>query len=195
MQIGCIGLILSYQRNYCFVLNNVYDIWIVKCFHGTHQTLLNCIKNTTEKVISHMNRKYRKWYIYDVSWNGNVFCVTDPLCGEFTGDRWIPRTKASDTEFDAFFDLHLNKWLSKQSKRRWFETPSRSSWRHCNDMICKLHPNIWNRSVVCPRRLIHWNGKGSRVDYCVAIRCTWGGQVQSVGDYKVVNVTASPLLC
>ena len=26
----------------------------------------------------------------------------------------------------------LNKRLSKQSRRRWFETPSRSLWRHCN---------------------------------------------------------------
>ena len=35
------------------------------------------------------------------------------MCGEFTGSRWIPRTKASDAGFDAFFDLRLNKWLSK----------------------------------------------------------------------------------
>ena len=28
--------------------------------------------------------------------NRNIFRVTDPLCGEFTGHRWIPRTKASD---------------------------------------------------------------------------------------------------
>ena len=28
--------------------------------------------------------------------NGNIFCVTGPLCGEFTGHRWIPITKASD---------------------------------------------------------------------------------------------------
>ena len=27
--------------------------------------------------------------------NGNIFRVTGPLRGEFTGDRWIPRTKAS----------------------------------------------------------------------------------------------------
>ena len=27
--------------------------------------------------------------------NGNIFRVTGPLCREFTGDRWIPRTKAS----------------------------------------------------------------------------------------------------
>ena len=31
-----------------------------------------------------------------------------------------------------FFDLRLIKRLSKQSRRRWFETPSRSLWRHCN---------------------------------------------------------------
>ena len=27
--------------------------------------------------------------------NGNIFRVTGPLCGEFTGHRWIPLTKAS----------------------------------------------------------------------------------------------------
>ena len=27
--------------------------------------------------------------------NGNIFCVTGPFCGEFTGHRWILRTKAS----------------------------------------------------------------------------------------------------
>ena len=28
--------------------------------------------------------------------NGNIFRVTGHLCGEFTGLRWIPRTKASN---------------------------------------------------------------------------------------------------
>ena len=41
--------------------------------------------------------------------NGNIFRVTGHLCGEFTGDWWIPRTKASDV--DVFFDLRLNKRL------------------------------------------------------------------------------------
>ena len=35
--------------------------------------------------------------------------------------------------FDVSFDLRLNKRLSKQSRRRWFETPYRSLWRHCNE--------------------------------------------------------------
>ena len=62
--------------------------------------------------------------------NGNILGVTRPLCGEFTGHRWIPLTKASNTELDVFFDLRLNKRLSKQSWGWWFEVPSRL--RHCN---------------------------------------------------------------
>ena len=34
--------------------------------------------------------------------NGNIFRVTGHLCGEFTGLRWIPRTKASDAELWYF---------------------------------------------------------------------------------------------
>ena len=34
--------------------------------------------------------------------NGNIFHVTGPLCGEFTGQRWILRTKASDAELWCF---------------------------------------------------------------------------------------------
>ena len=34
--------------------------------------------------------------------NGNIFRVTGHLCGEFTGPRWIPRTKASDAELLCF---------------------------------------------------------------------------------------------
>ena len=62
--------------------------------------------------------------------NANIFRVTGSLCGEFTGHRWIPRTKVSDAELWCFFDLGLNKRLHKQSWGRWFETPSRSLWRN-----------------------------------------------------------------
>ena len=34
--------------------------------------------------------------------NGDIFRVTGLLCGEFTGRRWIPPTKASDTELWCF---------------------------------------------------------------------------------------------
>ena len=40
------------------------------------------------------------------------FRVTGHFCGEFTGHRWIPRTRASDAELWCVH-LCLNKWLSK----------------------------------------------------------------------------------
>ena len=52
-------------------------------------------------------------------WAGN-----SPVPGEFLAQRPVTRS------FDVFFDLRLNKHLSKQSLGWWFETPSRSLWRH-----------------------------------------------------------------
>ena len=37
-----------------------------------------------------------------MSLNGNIFGVAGPLCGEFTGHRLIPLTKASDAELWCF---------------------------------------------------------------------------------------------
>ena len=79
------------------------------------------------------------------SWYGNIFHVTGPLCGEFTGHRWIPRRKASDAELWCFLSsAPLNKRLSKQSWGWWFETPSRSLWRHYNDWIGIFRANTVN---------------------------------------------------
>ena len=51
-----------------------------------------------------------------------------PVTGEFPAQRpvtWI---------FDVFFDLRLNKRLSKQWWGWWFKAPSRPLWRHCNGL-------------------------------------------------------------
>ena len=66
--------------------------------------------------------------------NGNICRVTGHLCGEFTGHRWIPAQRPVTRSFDVFFDLCLNKQLSKQSWGWWFWTPSCPLWRHCNVM-------------------------------------------------------------
>ena len=42
--------------------------------------------------------------------------------------------------FDVFVDLHLNNRLSKHSWGWWFETLSRSLWRHCNVSVCTVYP-------------------------------------------------------
>ena len=64
--------------------------------------------------------------------NGNIFRVTGHLCGEFTGPGEFPTQRPVTRSFDVFFDLRLNKRLSKQPWGWWFETPSGSLWRHCN---------------------------------------------------------------
>ena len=66
--------------------------------------------------------------------NGNIFRVTGPLCGEFTGPGEFPTQRPVTRSFDVFFDLRPNKRLSKQSWGWWFETLSRSLWRHCNEL-------------------------------------------------------------
>ena len=55
-----------------------------------------------------------------------------PFVREIDRWPWISQTKASDAKLWCIFDLRLNKRLSKQSRRRWFDTPSYSLWRHCN---------------------------------------------------------------
>ena len=64
--------------------------------------------------------------------NGNIFHVTGPLCGEFTGPGEFPTQRPVTRSFDVFFDLRRNKRLSKQPWGWWFETPSCSLWRHRN---------------------------------------------------------------
>ena len=79
--------------------------------------------------------------------NGNIFRVTGPLCGEFTGPGEFPTQSPVTRSFDVFFDLCLNKRLSKQSWGWWFETPSWSLWRQCNEMSLLVVENSW---IVCP---------------------------------------------
>ena len=52
--------------------------WRIR-FHSNERTMLQEISRNHDDVI--------QW---------NHFCVTGHLCGEFTGQRWIPHTKGSD---------------------------------------------------------------------------------------------------
>ena len=67
--------------------------------------------------------------------NGNIFRVTGPLCGEFTGPGEFPTQRPVTRSFDVYFDLRLNKRLSKQSWGWWFETLLCSLWRHRNENV------------------------------------------------------------
>ena len=78
-------------------------------------------------------------HVMMMSSNGNIFRVTglcagnSPVTGEFPAQRPVTRS------FHAFFDLRLNKRLSKQPWGWWVERPARPLWRHCNvvDVIWK----------------------------------------------------------
>ena len=69
-----------------------------------------------------------------MSSNGNIFRVTGPLCGKSPVTGEFPSQRPVTRSFDVSFDLRLNKRLSRPSRRRWFETPSRSLWRHRNGL-------------------------------------------------------------
>ena len=53
-----------------------------------------------------------------------------------------PAQKPVTQSFDVFFDLRLNKRLSKQSWGWWFEMPSRPQWRHRNVTPAPLKLNV-----------------------------------------------------
>ena len=52
------------------------------------------------------------------------------------GNSWVtgefPSQRPATQSFDVFFDLSLNKRLSKQPRRWWFEMPSCPLWHHHN---------------------------------------------------------------
>ena len=64
--------------------------------------------------------------------NGNIFHVTGHLCGVSSVTSEFPAQRLVTRSFDVFFDLPLNKWLSKQLWGWWFEMPSCPLWCHCN---------------------------------------------------------------
>ena len=56
-----------------------------------------------------------------------VLCEENsPVTGEFYSQKPVTRS------LEVFFDLRLNKRLSKHSRRRWIETESYPLWRHSN---------------------------------------------------------------
>ena len=96
-----------------------------------------------------------------MSSNGNIVRVTGALWGESVDSphkgQWRGALMYSLTctwTNDVFFDLRLNKQLCKQPRSRWFETPSRSLWRHSNvvfNSLSKMLPTTWNSGVASVR--------------------------------------------
>ena len=71
---------------------------------------------------------------------GNIFRVTGPLCGEFSGHRWIPLTKESDPELWCFL------W-SAPEKNDWVNNREAGDLRrhrvHYDVVVMKLGRQFW----------------------------------------------------
>ena len=76
-----------------------------------------------------------------------------------------PVTRSTDF---FFFHLRTNKGLSNQTRRRWFETPSRSLWCHCN-----------RNNLVIWHHLIPSQDWPQRQTACFCVRISKGPQNQS----------------
>ena len=95
-----------------------------------------------------------KWEHFSVT----VLCKgNSPVTGGFPLQGSLKRS------FDVFFDLRLNKRLSKQSRGRWFEKPSRSLWHHCN---MKMQSCKWVSSTAAQaHKLLQSDGAVFSVPY------------------------------
>ena len=90
--------------------------------------------------------------------NGNIFRVTGPLCGEFTGPGEFPAQRPVTRSFDVFFDLRLNKRLSKQREAG----DLRRHRSHCdvNVMVSKRGPGHYLLIRLKTDAKIHLNFPG-----------------------------------
>ena len=75
--------------------------------------------------------------------NGNIFRVTSPLCGEFTGPGEFPAQRPVTQSFDVFFDLRPNKRLGWVNNREAGDL--RRHHAHCDVIVMKL---MWLRHNV-----------------------------------------------
>ena len=74
-----------------------------------------------------------------------AFSALRALCaGNWPATGEFPSQRPMVWSFGVFFDWRLNIRLSKESRRRWFETPSRWLSRHCNVPEQHWRPNtLW----------------------------------------------------
>ena len=91
----------------------------VKCiFSGVQWKRLNCsfqIHIQFHNIDSNFDDISSIVQFMMTSSNGNISCVTVPLCREFTGPRWIPAQRPRMRSFDVFFDLLLiNGWVNNR---------------------------------------------------------------------------------
>ena len=102
--------------------------------------------------------------IYCLSWWHHQMEIFSALLANCAGNSPVtdefPTQRPMTQNFDVFFDLDLNKRLSKQWLSSWFETPSRPVSRHRYVNILGQTLTEWNRPPLIA---------GGRYKVCIVI--------------------------
>ena len=81
-----------------------------------------------------------------------AFCAgNSPATGEFPTQRSVTRS------FDVFVDLRWNRRLSKQLRRRWFETSLRLLKGHCNERFRERHCPRHHKTGILLKSSYYWS--------------------------------------
>ena len=90
-----------------------------------------------------------------------------PCAGNSPAPVNSPHKGPVTRSFDVFFNLRLNKRLSKQPWGWWFQTPSWSLWRHCNETSMRTLCN--KASIICNHNHLKLQLWGARTPWWLQI--------------------------
>ena len=116
--------IMTDHQNDAWSNANIHPCEIISCRLCAEAVL----QLSLQRIIPHPEKKI-SWWRHQMEIFSALLAIcagNSPAPGEFPAQRPVTRS------FDVFFDLRANKRLSKQSRGWWFETQSRSLWRHRN---------------------------------------------------------------
>ena len=110
-----------------------------------------------------------------------AFCEKNPPVTD-----GLPSQRVSNTGFDVFFDLSLNKRLNKPPSHWWFETPECSLWHHSNGSYTlskTLHPETssWRHGMKMVCAFPAFVKGIHRLEINVGLRCSpWWQPAQAI---------------
>ena len=153
--LACVMTSISCPTTLCIIYDNIdpqttiYFVYIshfhishiLMCLYFVYLYIVLCFQvsyTQTAPAYNYMYVHQRTWRTREAWWRHQMetfpallaICAgNSPVPGEFPEQRPVTRS------FDVFFDLRLNKQLSKQSRGWRFETLPRPLWRHSNGIV------------------------------------------------------------
>ena len=110
----------------------VFHTWYC---NGIYAFMMELSQNNNCCVSGHRQVRASLSFLRDAWWRQQMetFSASLAICaGNSLVTGWFPSQRSVTRTSDVFFDLHLNKRLSKQSWGWWFETSWWPLWRHWN---------------------------------------------------------------